>query len=167
MRVDGCILSRQTLRPLTNEELLSPLESARRKAFDTAIKLNLGDSITIPDKREPDEYVPYVDDDIGAYPQDMPETDENQYGLLINSEVQLQQMNKQTKVVVIGRHCNANGDLVGRVDKNPTLSTALYDIAFPDGTVKQFAANNIAENMFAQVDEDRHTYLMLDSITGY
>ena len=97
----------------------------------------------------------------------MPETDENQYDLIINSEVQLLHMNKQTKVVVIGRHCDTYGDLVGRVDENPILSTALYDVAFLDGTVKQYAANTIAENMFAQVDEDGHTYLMLDAITGH
>ena len=76
-------------------------------------------------------------------------------------------MNKQTKAVVIRRHRDTNGDLVGRVDENPILSTALYDVAFPDGTVKQYAANTIAENMFAQVDEDGHTYLMLDAITGH
>ena len=63
---------------------MSPLESARRKAFDAAIQQKLGDSIIIPDKREPDEYLPYEDDDIGTYPQDMPETDENQYDLFIN-----------------------------------------------------------------------------------
>ena len=39
--------------------------------------------------------------------------------------------------------------------------------AFPDGTVKQYAANVIADNMFAQVDESGHAYLLLDSITGH
>ena len=76
-------------------------------------------------------------------------------------------MNKQTKAVVIRRHRDTNGDLVGRVDENPILSTALYDVAFLDGTVKQYTANTIAKSMFAQVDEDGHTYLILDAITGH
>ena len=146
---------------------MNPLESARRKAFDAAIQQKLGDSMMIPDKREPDEYAPYEDDDIGTYPQDVPETDENQYDLLINSEVQLPHMNRQTRAVVIGQHRDDNGDFVGRVDDNPILSRAIYDVTFPDGTVKQYAANTIAENMFAQVDEDGHTYLVLDAITGH
>ena len=61
LRVDGRILSRQTVRQLTNEELWSPLEIARRKAFDAAIKQKLGDSMTIPKKQEPEEYLPYKD----------------------------------------------------------------------------------------------------------
>ena len=59
LRVDGRIHSQQTVRPLTHEELWSPLEIARRKAFDAAIKQKLGDSITIPEKRESEEYLPY------------------------------------------------------------------------------------------------------------
>ena len=82
----GCrIISRQTVRPLTSEELRSPLEIARRKAFDAAIKRKLGDSNTIPKKQEPEEYLPYEDEENGDGIYEIPETDENQYDLLINS----------------------------------------------------------------------------------
>ena len=71
----------------------------------------------------------------------MPDTDENQYDHLINSEVNLPHMNKQMKAVVVGRHMDEGGNLVGRRDENYILSTAVYDVAFPDGAVKQYDAN--------------------------
>ena len=39
LRVDGQIIARQTARPLTDEELNSPLEKARRKVFDIEVVL--------------------------------------------------------------------------------------------------------------------------------
>ena len=165
--VDGRILSRQTVRPLTNKELWSPLELARRKAFDAAIKRKLGGSITITKSQEPEEYLPYEDEEDGNEIQEMPDSDEGQYDLLINFEVNLPHMDKQMKAVVVGRHMDEDGNLVGRSDENAILSMAVYDVAFPDGAVKQYAANIIADNMYAQVNEDRHSYLMLDAITGH
>ena len=75
LRVDGRILSRQTVRQLTNEELWSPLEIARRKAFDAAIKRKLGDSNTIPKKQEPEEYLPYEDEEGSDGVHEIPDTD--------------------------------------------------------------------------------------------
>lgn len=167
LRVDGRIISRQTVRPLTEEEINSPMEKARRQAFDEAITKKLGDSMSVPSKNEPVEYVPYDDDDIGTAEVDMPETDDDQYDLLVNSEVLLPHMDKQSHAVVIGRHKDDEGNFMGRVDPNPVLNTALYDVAFPDGTVKQYAANTIADNLFSQVDPDGHTHLLLDSITDH
>ena len=167
LRVDGRVLSRQTVRPLTADEIKNPLEQARRKAFDAAIKRKLGDSITLPEKPEPSEYVPYEDEDIGDGLVEIPDTDDDQYDLLINAEVHLPHRDKKTNALVIGRHRNEDGEIVGTRDENPILSTAIYDVAFPDGTVKQYAANTIAENMYSQVDQEGHTYLMMDSITGH
>ncbi len=76
-------------------------------------------------------------------------------------------MDKQSNAVVVGRHRDKDGNLVGRNDPKPILNTALYDVAFPDGTVKQYAAHNIAENMFSQVDHDGHMCLLMDLVTGY
>ena len=141
--VDGRVISRQTVRPLSEEELCSPMEVARRKAFDIAIKRKLGDSISIPKREEPTEYVPYKDDDIGVDDVGLPETDEDQYDWLINSEVLLPHQDKQSHAVVVGRHSDKDGNLIGMNDSYPILNTALYDVAFPDGTVKKYAANTI------------------------
>lgn len=38
---------------------------------------------------------------------------------------------------------------------------------FPDGSVQQYAANIIAENVYSQVDEEGHRYIMLDEIVDH
>ena len=43
----------------------------------------------------------------------------------------------------------------------------MYDVEFPDGAVKQYAANTIAENMYTQLDEDGYSQSILDSIIDY
>ena len=53
----------------------------------------------------------------------------------------------------------------GTYNKNPILDTRLYDVMFPDGTVCQYAANIIAENMYSQVDSNRHHTVLLKEIT--
>ena len=53
------------------------------------------------------------------------------------------------------------------MDKNPALNTAIYDVRFPDGAIKQYAANIITENLYMQVDMDGHTTLLIDSIIDH
>ena len=43
----------------------------------------------------------------------------------------------------------------------------LYDVEFQDGEIQDYAANVIAENMYAQVDADGHMHTMLDSIIDH
>ena len=57
--------------------------------------------------------------------------------------------------------------MVGRQDDNPMLNTAVYDVQFPDGAIKQYSANTIAENLYAQVDIDGHTSLVLEAIVDH
>ena len=52
-------------------------------------------------------------------------------------------------------------------DPNPLLNSLLCDVQFPDGTMKQYAANVIAENIHAQVANDGQTNLILDEIIDW
>ena len=47
------------------------------------------------------------------------------------------------------------------------MNTILYDVEFPDGAVKQYDANGIADIMYNQVDYDGHTSGILDFIVDY
>ena len=42
--------------------------------------------------------------------------------------------------------------MIGQHHKNPLLNTLMYDIEFPNGDVRKYAANIIAVNLLAQVD---------------
>ena len=43
----------------------------------------------------------------------------------------------------------------------------MYDVEFPDGDVREYSANIIAENMSAQVDFEGFTHRLLDHISDY
>ena len=43
----------------------------------------------------------------------------------------------------------------------------MYDLEFPDGTIKEYSANIIAENMLTQVESDGFTLTMMEGIIGH
>ena len=49
-------------------------------------------------------------------------------------------------------------------DDNPLLDTRLYEVEYLDGHKASLSANSIAQNMFAEVDEDGNRFVLLDSI---
>ncbi len=68
---------------------------------------------------------------------------------------------------VVRRALDSDGQLVGTFDKNPVLNSMLYDVEFPNGVTKQYAANIIAENVLYQVNSTgRHSHV-LEAIIDY
>ena len=166
LRVDGKVVPRSTVRPLTDDEEISPVEIAKRKAFDSAIRSKLGSSLTPPPKPpKPYTFEAYEDDE--EEPALLPETDDCEYDCLINAEVLLPHRDEQTQATVLSPTKSNDGEETGRHSANPILNTKIYDVMFPDGAVKQYAANVIAENMWAQVDQEGHQYRILEGITGH
>mgnify|MGYP001272535206 CR=1 FL=1 len=55
----------------------------------------------------------------------------------------------------------------GKYDDNPSLNSIIYDVEFPDGTVKEYSANVIAENMLTQVDSDGFTMTLMEGIIDH
>ena len=47
------------------------------------------------------------------------------------------------------------------------MNSVIYDVEFPDGQVKEHAANVIAENMLSRVDKDGFSNMMLESIVSW
>ena len=68
---------------------------------------------------------------------------------------------------VIGRSKDSDGNIIGNYSNDPLSNTMSYDVEFPDGEVKEYCANVIAENMYSQVDAFGHSHTMLDSILDY
>ena len=180
LNIHGKIVPRRSISRLTSEEINSVSELAKRNAFDAAIKLKLGDSISLPVAspipvelseedllQEPDEVtieVPLEDpvDSAGRAVYDKPFTD-----YLIHAEVLLPQGEEFQSAKVKGRSKDINGTSIGTFDSNPILNSIVYDVEFPDGAVKQYAANTIAENMYSQLDHEGHSQSILDSIIDY
>lgn len=185
LKMNGQIVPRRSLRRLSEAELnpTNEIEIRKRQAFDNAIAAKLGDSFSLPPTPLPSHlddddaaFVPYEDDE--ESPIEMPDADavdaagtpvmqQSLADTLINAEVLLPQGESKQLAKVIRRSVDADGHVIGTFNKNPILNTLLYDVEFPDGVTKQYAANLIAENILCQVDSDGRYSSFVDGILEY
>ena len=84
--------------------------------------------------------------------------------MMINSEFLLPHKETQQMDKVICRTINDNGNIIGTFDENPVLNSLVYDVEFPDGAVKNYAENVIAENILSQVYSSGFYTQALDKI---
>jgi hypothetical protein len=75
--------------------------------------------------------------------------------------------NNERRGRVVKRARGLDGEPLGRAHANPLFDTREYDIEFTDGTTEKYQANLIAENMFAQVDDEGNQYLLLGEISDH
>lgn len=60
-----------------------------------------------------------------------------------------------------------DGNPVGVADNNPIMDTRMFEVEFLDGHTAAMSANAIAENMFAQVDQEGNRLMLLDEIADF
>jgi hypothetical protein len=89
------------------------------------------------------------------------------YDRILNSEVSLQLGEDMAVGKVARRALGPDGRVTGIYDENPMLNSMIYEIEFPDGQVKEYAANVITENTLTQVDADGYSITMMDAIIDY
>jgi len=68
---------------------------------------------------------------------------------------------------VTGRKHDADGNPIGVANSNPLLDIRVYEVEFLDGHIKEYAANRIAESIYAEVDPEGNQFLLMDEITGH
>ena len=86
---------------------------------------------------------------------------------IINAEVMIQNGDEMGMGKVTRRSLYADGRTTGTYHDNPFLNTITYDVEFPNGQVKEYGANIIAENMLTHVDSDRYSLSLMDSIIDH
>jgi len=62
---------------------------------------------------------------------------------------------------------DANGLPIGTANDNPILDSRMYEVEYPDGHKAALSANVIAQNMFAQVDEEGNRHVLFDAIIDH
>jgi hypothetical protein len=164
---NGRVRCVSTLRKLAKHEIDSPTEQSKRKEFDDAIKQRLGDSISVTDaesgqmpieKPVDDPEIPDADD-VG---------DPDDYDQFLGANVLLPQDGEHMRSAqVVKRVVDENGRARGSYNSNPMLNTRVYKVMFPDGELKRYSANVIAENMHSQVDSEGYQYQLLDEIVAH
>ena len=124
------------------------------------IRVKLGDSMILPSEslkeQVGDEYdfVPYEDNE--ELPRTIPENEAvNAQGkpisqqpvtdMLINTEVLLPHGEELLAAKVIRRSMDEDGKVIGDYNDMPIFNTKLYDVEFPDGAIKPYAENVIAD----------------------
>ena len=175
------VLARSTVTPLTEDELKNPEIQGLIAELDTSIKSKIGDTLVdddidneliglYPDVPD-DVFLPDREDDIAAdHDAEMPEADDftpEAYDEYLTAEVLLPSMGTVVKAKVTGRKRDADGNPIGKRNANPILDTREYEVEFPDGATDVFTANIIAENLYAQVDEEGNSYAILHEITDH
>ena len=75
-------------------------------------------------------------------PHEIPETDSfKDYDKYLNSEVLLPQDGEHSQAArVLKKSLDSAGNLKGESHNNPMLDTRIYDVIFPDDTVRQYSA---------------------------
>ena len=84
--------------------------------------------------------------------------------VLINAEVLLDVGDSAALAKVVCWAVDSDGKVIGKWDSNPILNTLVYECAFNDGTIKEYAANIIASNMYEEGDANGFLSLLLHQI---
>ena len=87
----------------------------------------------------------------------------------VNMEVGMRrgQEGELQNATVCRRLEDSEGRPMGVASRNPLLDTRQYEVEYEDGSKETFAANILAENLLAQVDEHGHKHRMMEEISEY
>ena len=180
LKENGNVLHRSTYRPLTKEERANEACAAARRNFDIKIQQRYGKPTTessILEQESNDqrsvsvltpEYDAYSDghehherhDDVDNY-------DIETYDSYLTAQVLLPKGDETLRAEVLRRKTDHHGNPIGRAHTNPILDTRLYEVRFPDGEIQEFTANTIAENLYAQTDDEGRTHVLMKDIIDH
>ena len=180
----GTVVPRRTIRRLTADERSesNEVEAAKRAAFTENITRKLGDSVMLPSTplptiEEPDwDDEPYGDDEsptVEPFEADLvdaagkPIMMHSLHDALINAEVLLSKDESTAIARVVRRAVGSNGEAIGNWNENPILNTLVYECEFDDGTIKEYAANVIASNIYEEGDADGFSTSLMSKIVDH
>jgi len=102
--------------------------------------------------------------------EDRPEDDdvEDQFDKYIGMELVLGVgTGDERKGRVVKKSRDNWGRPIGRAHSNPIMDTSEYLVEMADGITEKYRANVIAENMFAQVDDEGSQFQLLSEIVDH
>ena len=178
----GTVISRSTVQRVTELEKTTASIKDTFEKFDTAIrsKLKCINRGYVGDKPNPDDWADlleededfreefqniYNNSDIREADDYTPEVLEDTY---LNMEIALPRDDEGPEFAKVTKRLrDANGLPIGTANDNPILDTRVYEVEYLDGHKASLAANAIAENMFAQVDDEGNRFVMLEGIADH
>ena len=177
LQANGRVVPRRTTIPIPEEELRTSSMKQRIETFNKCIEQTLGTSMNMPTlKSSDDEWIPYESDE--TEPRMMPENDIQMTHFnvsltdaLINAEVMLHQGEDNSgplvKARVLKHLTDENGNFIGHTNELPHLNTLMYEVEFEDGQRAPYAANQIAAEIYSQVDDEGRRSLIINDIIDH
>jgi hypothetical protein len=178
----GVPVSRTTVQRMTELEKQTDANRQRIDAFEKAIadRYKEGRLYSRGDKPDLEQWSELLETDPDFAEEfaqtfnnpDVPEADDtfdpDSYDSYLGMELALDRDGQEPQFARVSKRLKANsGAPIGQANNNPILDTRLSEVEYHDGHRAAMSANTIAENLFAQVDQDGHRQLLFDGIIGH
>ncbi|MGH7974682.1 MAG: reverse transcriptase domain-containing protein, partial [bacterium] len=176
----GTPIARTTVQAISENELMTDIVKDKIKRFDNAIHLKIGGEF---DRNEIANLLAHeprgmqsdregqIDDNAPLEPDaEMPKADDfdtEAYDKYISAQVLLPKGDGLVSCRVLNRKRDHDGHPVGQHNSNPILDSRVYNVEFPDGNVQEYAANVVAESLYAQVDDEGNQYMIMQEIIDH
>ena len=178
----GNVIARSSVQRVTQLELQTTEYKALFESYDDSIKdkLKCKDRSYDGGKPHPEDWADLLEFDSDFNDEfnrvfdnkDIPEADDHTPEVLedtyLNMELAIPRDSEGPEFArVTKRLRDADGLPIGTANDNPLLDTRLYEVEYGDGHKASLAANTIAINMFAQVDEEGNRHVLFDEIIDH
>jgi Reverse transcriptase (RNA-dependent DNA polymerase) len=181
----GKVLSRTTVQRVTNLELQLEENKAKCAEYTSALRERLGNDelaelddngeLVIPEEWDDpafsrefiEEFGRTINDpELREADQDFtPDAYDDTY---LNMELALPRDGAEVQFGrVVKRLRDKDGLPIGMAHDNPILDTRMYEVEFQDGYKTSLAANAIAENLFAQIDDEGNRHILFEEIMDH
>jgi hypothetical protein len=183
LTMNGTVISRTMVQHVTNLELQTDDVKEQVKEFDDKIKCRFkeDDLPTVGDKPDPEHWADLIENNENFYNEfirivnddELPEVDEEFTpdmldDMYINMELALPRDGDGPEFARVTKHLrDANRIPIGVANENPILDTHIYEVEYVDGHRASLAANAIAMNLFAQIDEEGNHHVLLEDIIDH
>ena len=182
----GKVIARTTVQHVTREDMLNDDVRRMIDEFDRNVDERLDDQAFLAEDPDAtfflqDEFDDYDTSGVTTTPAD------DEYGDMLAPEAleaddmsdEIMDKYLNTELIfdmgtgaerrgrVIKRAKGTTGQPIGRSHANPLFDTREYVVEFTDGSTENYFANVIAENMYAQVDDEGRQYQLLDDIADH
>jgi hypothetical protein len=182
----GHVIARSTVQHITLSDMATDTIRNRLSAFDNELSIQLSDDNFHLDHPNPVFYLQDDPDDdytaVDAIPpdaehgdmiqpakQDADDIEFETFDQYLNSEFMVLNKDGENSMATKGvkRTRNNNGNPIGKRNANPLLDTREYECELEDGSVMRYYANVIAENIFAQCDDEGQRHAVLAEIVDH
>ena len=179
------VIARMTVQRVTLLKMQATHMKERTQAFDEATKAKIKDSkhtILEGSKTQPYDWNDHPFEEDPDFAEEFHEVISNNelkeadnaftpdiYDTYLNMELAIPQGDSLEPRLtrVTKRLKDANGLPIGLANENPILDTRMYEVEYLDRERTSLVANNIAENLFAQIDDDGNCQVLMDEIIGH